>query len=152
MRERGGHVVNVLSAGAHFPSPRFGAYTASKAALSQLADVLAAEHLHENVRVTNAYLHWVRTPMMDATGKYEDTDAMTPEAAAELIVDGIADRKQHVARPTDTRRFALARVHPAGLTRILNVLYRIYADDPGQHPEVALDRVLLERFVPGRLL
>ncbi len=152
MRERGGHIVNVLSAGAHFPSPRFGAYTASKAALSQLGDVLAAEHLHENVRVTNAYLHWVRTPMMDATGKYEDTRAMTPEEATAMVLDGVLDRKQHVARGTDVRRFALARIHPSGLARILNVLYRIYADDPATHPELELDRQVLKRFVRGRLL
>ena len=152
MRERGGHIVNVLSAGAHFPSPRFGAYTASKAALSQLADVLATEHLHEDVRVTNAYLHWVRTPMMDATGKYEDTDAMSPADAVELILDGIANRKQHIGRPTDLRRFASAKLYPNGITRVVNLLYRIYSDDPNAHPEVSLDRMLLERFVKGRLM
>lgn len=148
MRKRGGHVINVLTAGAHMPSVRFGAYTASKAALSQLGDVLAAEHLHEGVRVTNAYLHWVRTPMMDA--KYDDVSAATPDEAAESILDGVADRKQHVMRAADMRRFALARMHPAGFSRIVNVLYRIYADDPETHSDLSLDRAILSRFVKER--
>ncbi|MCB9596387.1 MAG: SDR family oxidoreductase [Sandaracinaceae bacterium] len=152
MRERGGHIVNVLTAGAHMPSIKFGAYTSSKAALSQLGDVLAAEHLHEGIRVTNAYLHWVRTPMMGATGAYDDVPAASPDEAAASILDGMANRQQHVIRGEDQRRHTLARLHPAGLSRIMNLLSRIYADDPDAHPEVALDRTILKRFVKGRLV
>jgi len=103
-------------------------------------------------RVTNAYLSWVRTPMMGATGRYDDVPAMTPDEAAEMILDGIAHRKQHVMRTEDLRRFALARVHPSGFSRIVNVLYRIYADDPDDHPELALDRAILKKLVRGRLV
>jgi NAD(P)-dependent dehydrogenase (short-subunit alcohol dehydrogenase family) len=153
MRERkSGIVVNVLSAGAMMASPRFGAYTASKAALGQLSDTLAAEHLHEGIRVVNAYLSWVRTPMMDATGKYEETRAMTPDEAARWIARGIAEGTQHVLSSDVRRRFTFARLRPETVTRALNVLYRIYADDPAQHPELALDRAILERFVDGPLL
>ena len=42
--------------------------------------------------------------MMGATGAFEDTGAMTPEEAAGYIIDGIADRKQHIGRGTDLRR------------------------------------------------
>ncbi len=152
MREHGGVILNVLSAGARNPSPRFGAYTASKAALGQLGDTLAAEHLHENVRVVNAYLPWVRTPMMDATGKYEETRAMTPEKAARWMVEGIVTGEQHVLSGDVRRRFALSVLRPEGLTRIMNLLYRIYADDPSAYPELALDRAILSRFVKGRLM
>ncbi len=38
-------IANVLTAGAHMPSPRFGAYTTSKAALSQFGDTLMAESI-----------------------------------------------------------------------------------------------------------
>ncbi len=152
MRARGGHIVNVLTAGAHMPSVKFGAYTSSKAALSQLGDVIAAEHMHEGVRVLNAYLHWVRTPMMGATGAYDDVPAMTPETAAASILEAIAHRKQHLLRGEDRRRHTLARLHPSGLGRIMNVLSRIYADDPDAHPELALDRKILGRFVKGPLV
>lgn len=148
----GGVIVNVLSAGARNPAPQFGAYTASKAALGQLGDTLAAEHLHENVRVVNAYLPWVRTPMMDATGKYEGTRAMTPDEAARWMVEGIVTRKQHVLSGDVRRRFALLVLRPEAVTRIFNLVFRIYADDPTAHPELALDRSILQRFVKGRLL
>ena len=149
---REGTIVNVLSAGAGMASPRFGAYTASKAALGQLADTLAAEHLHEGVRVVNAYLGWVRTPMMDATGKYEKVDAMSPDDAARWIIEGVVQRRQLLATADVRRRFVLARVSTTALNRILNVLYRIYADDPDAHPELALDRAILGRFVKGRMM
>jgi NAD(P)-dependent dehydrogenase (short-subunit alcohol dehydrogenase family) len=145
-----GVVLNVLSAGARSPSPRFGAYTASKAALGQLGDTLAAEHLHDGVRVVNAWLPWVRTPMMDA--KYDDTRAMTPDRAARWMIEGIVTRKQHVLSSDVRRRFVFAAARPESLTRIMNVLYRIYADDPEAHPELALDRMILKRFVKGRLM
>ncbi len=147
-----GTIVNVLTAGAGMASPRFGAYTSSKAALGQLGDTLAAEHLHDGIRVVNAYLGWVRTPMMDATGKYEETDAMGPDEAARWIIAGIVNREQHLTTSDVRRRFVLARLRPETVNRVLNVLYRIYADDPDAHPELALDRAILGRFVKGRLM
>lgn len=152
VKQKQGTIVNVLTAGAGMASPRFGAYTASKAALGQLADTLAAEHLHDGIRVVNAYLGWVRTPMMDATGKYEETDAMSPDDAARWLVEGVVQRRQLLAKSDVRRRFVLARMRTETINRILNVLYRIYADDPEAHPELALDRAILGRFVKGRLL
>jgi NAD(P)-dependent dehydrogenase (short-subunit alcohol dehydrogenase family) len=147
-----GVIVNVLSAGARMASPRFGAYTSSKAALGQLGDTLAAEHLHDGIRVVNAFLPWVRTPMMTATGKYEEMRAMTPGDAARWIASGIVRHKQHVVSTDVRRRFVLAALRPEGLSRILNLVYRIYADDPDAYPELALDRTLLKRIVKDPLL
>ncbi len=45
-----------------------------------------------------------------------------------------------------------AKLRPEAITRLLNVLYRIYADDPTAHPELELDRQILKRFVKGRLM
>jgi NAD(P)-dependent dehydrogenase (short-subunit alcohol dehydrogenase family) len=153
MRERrAGHVVNVLSAGTHIPAPRFGAYSASKSALAQLGDSLAAELYDEGITVTNAYLGWVRTPMMEASGKYEDTQAMSPEAAAEWILEAVARRARRAVTAETTRRFVLHQLVPDTSARLLNVLYRIYADDPDAHPELAFDRTLAKRFIKGRLI
>ncbi len=150
--QRSGCVVNVLSAGANIPSPWFGAYTASKAALGQLGNTLAAEHAHEGIHVANVFLPWVRTPMMDATGAYEETDAMTPEAACDWILEGIVDKKRLVFDAEIQRRFVLGVVAPAFMVRITNVLSRIYADDPKQHPELDFDRAILKKFVKGRIM
>ncbi len=152
MREHGGVIVNVLSAGANLPSPRFGAYTASKAALGQLGNTLAAEHAHENIHVSNIFLPWVRTPMMDATGHYEETEAMTPDDACDWILEGIVDRKRLVFNTETQRRFVLAIVAPAFMVRAGNVVDRIYADDPNAHPELEMDRGVFKRFIKGRMI
>ena len=152
MRENGGTIVNVLSAGANLPSPRFGAYTASKAALGQLGNTLAAEHAHEGIHVSNIYLPWVRTPMMDATGRYEKTDAMTPDAACDWIFEGIVDRKRLVFNTETQRRFVWSIVAPAFMVRAGNVVDRIYADEPNEHPELEMDRTMFKWFIKGRMI
>lgn len=150
VERKSGCVVNILSAGAHMPSPRFGAYTASKAALSQLGDTLAAEHAADGIQVTQAYLHWVRTPMMDATGAFEDTRAATPESAALEVLDGVARGETKLMRGTDKRRFVLNHLAPRTLSRLVNLTYRIYDDDPDRHPELAFDRTLMKKLIKGR--
>lgn len=151
MRERrSGQIVNVLSAGARMPGPHFGPYTASKAALRQLGDTLASELAHENIFVTSAYLPFVRTPMMDATGKFDDTPAMTADDAAEWMLDATAERRVH-AIPTRARLGYLAQMMaPRAASRFMNVVSRIYADDPAQHAGFELDRMVASKFVRGR--
>lgn len=150
VERKSGAIVNVLSAGAHMPSPRFGAYTASKAALSQLGDTLAAEHAADGIRVTQAYLHFVRTPMMSATREFDDNEAMTPDAAARWILEGTTHGVAKLVRPTDLRRYVLNQVAPRTISRLVNVVYRLYADEHEGDPELAFDRSLARRFFAGR--
>ncbi|MEZ4426415.1 MAG: SDR family oxidoreductase, partial [Nannocystaceae bacterium] len=149
---RRGHIVNVLSAGVAMPAPRFGVYAASKAALGSLAGTLAAEHAHEGIFATDALLSWVRTPMMDATGKYKDTRAMTPDEAADVILDGVVRRARTVMTGDTRRRWILNALAPVHLTRLANLVYRLYADDPSEHPELALDRSMLAQLIKGKLI
>lgn len=151
MRGRGrGHVINILTSGLALPAPRFSAYTASKAALGQLTDTLASELLDEGVEFTGVYLPWVRTPMMDASGKYKRTRAMTPEAAAAWALESVVKRPRRVMDGDTRRRYVLNTLAPVAMTRLMNSLLRVYADDEDAHPEFAADRALLKRFVPGR--
>ncbi len=148
--DRAGHIVNILSAGAQMPSPRFGAYTASKAALAQLGDTLAAELLSENIHVTGVFLPWVRTPMIEATGRYKDLDAMSPQTAAGWIIEGIIHKRRRVIGGPFARRYLLHQTTPKMFSRVINLIYRIYADDPQEHPELELDRALAQRWFKGR--
>lgn len=153
MRERGeGHIVNVLTAGVALPTPNFSAYGGSKAALSHVTDTLAAEHLDAGIEFTGVYLPWVRTPMMDATGAFKETKAMTPAKAALWMLDGMIARRRHVITSEGKRRWVFNGLAPSTLTRIVNLVYRIDSDEPDKHPELALDRTLLKQFVKGRLM
>jgi NAD(P)-dependent dehydrogenase (short-subunit alcohol dehydrogenase family) len=151
-QQRFGHIINALTAGARVTSPRFGAYTASKAALGQLGATLEAELSHEGIRVTNAYIPWVRTPMMDATGKYADTPAMTPAEAAEWILQAAAEGRSDAITFRARQRFVAHVMAPRLIGRLANIAYRIYADDPAEHPDFAVDRALLGRILPGRMM
>lgn len=151
VERRRGHVVSVLTAGTHMPTPRFAAYVASKAALSAFTDTLSAEYLHEGVHATNVYLGWVKTPMMTATAKYKDMaddrqGVTSPDEAAAWILDGILARKRHIKSGTTTRRFALNQLSPAFMTRALSYVYRVYHDDADRFPELTVDRALFKRF------
>lgn len=153
MRARGsGHVVNVLTAGVALPTPRFSAYGASKAALGHLTDTMNAELMADGLNFTGVYLPWVRTPMMDKTGAFKDNRAMTPERAADWILEGVTQRKAHVIDSDARRRWALRAVAPQLLARITSAMFRVSADDPDAHPEFALDRTILGRFVKGKLM
>ena len=151
-KNKSGVIANVLTAGAHMPSPRFGAYTTSKAALSQFGDTLMAESIHEGIRVTSSYPYWVRTPMMDATGKYDEVRAMTPEDCAHSIVDGIVLRRQHVIDGRTRFRFMVNRMIPTGLARVMNLVFRVYDDDPESFPELTTDRAVAKQFIKTRLI
>jgi short-subunit dehydrogenase len=148
MRERrDGMIVNVLSAGTHMATPNFGVYTSSKAALSQFSNTLAAEHAHENIHVLCAYLPFVRTPMMGATGLFDETSAMTPGRAAEWMIEGIARRERMLAPKAFRSFYATNFFAPRQSTRILNVLYRIWSDTPSEFPELTLERAVLDKTV-----
>lgn len=147
---RGGHVVNVLTAGVAMASANFGVYGASKAALSHLTDTLAAELLAEDIHFTAAYPAFVRTPMMDSRVFDERTRAMTPDDCARWILDGVVRRQQRVIEFSTRRRWVLNALHPRGLTRVVSALLQVYGEDePG--PAFAVDRQVLKRFIKGKL-
>ena len=152
----GGHIVQVLTAGANMPSPRFGAYTASKAALGAFTDTLSAEYLHENIHTTSAYLSWVVTPMMTATEKYrekaEKEDVMTPDRAAEWIMDGVALKKRRLQSAEVARRFVWSVLFPTFMTRALSLVYQLYHDDRERFPQFEVDRAVFKRFFKTDLL
>lgn len=152
MRARGsGHIVNVLTAGVAMPTPLFGVYGASKAALAHLTDSMNAELVADGLCFTGVYLGWVRTPMMDATGLYKDTKAMTPEQAADWMLEGMARRQSHIMSGATRRRWIIRSLAPRTLSRIVHAVLKI-SDSSGENPEFAMDRALLQRFVKGRLI
>ncbi len=150
MRERGdGHVVNVLTAGVALPTPGFAAYASSKAALSHLTDTLAAELLEDGVRFSGIHLPWVRTDMMGE--RFADTRAMTPERAADWIVEAVVRRRAHVKDGHTTRRWIVNAVFPGFMTVMLSLMQKLYGD-PEKFPEYGADRAVMKSLFPGNLL
>ncbi|MDH3622591.1 MAG: SDR family oxidoreductase [Myxococcales bacterium] len=137
LRKRSGTISHVLSMGVLVPGPYFGAYLASKSALDAFGDSLAAELHHEGIHVSSVYLPLVKTEMAAPTEEFAGrVDAMTPDRAAIMILDGIVDRKRRVMTPPG-RFFALSnRLTPMATIRVLNLIRRTFpiGDTPSEFP------------------
>lgn len=91
LRAAGGHVIFVNAAPGLHGVPNWSAYTASKAALTELADSLREEEAPHGVRVTTIYPGGVRTEMLrrvrEQLGRpYDPAVTVLPETLASLVV------------------------------------------------------------------
>ncbi|WLI90725.1 SDR family oxidoreductase [Massilia sp. R2A-15] len=129
--QRSGHVVNISSIGVLTNAPRFSGYVASKAALEAWSYCAAAEYADLGVAFTTINMPLVRTPMIAPTKAYRDAPALTPDAAAGLVVQAIVNTPARIA--TDVGMFGLgmqlAAPHMAQI--IMNTAYRLSAEPEG---------------------
>lgn len=149
LRERGGHVSNVLTMGVLIPGPYFSAYLASKAALDSFGDSLAAELSHEDVSVSAIYLPLVATEMIAPTEEYKNrNDVMTTGEAAELVFDAVVDQRRR-QMPGPAPFYALAnRLSAGSTTRVLNLLSRIFPAN-GEASEFPLEKSFITKAIGG---
>ncbi|HEX2143272.1 MAG TPA: SDR family NAD(P)-dependent oxidoreductase [Glycomyces sp.] len=116
LRERGGAMVNISSDAATGPYATWGPYGATKAALDQLSNVLAAEE--------PAVAVWALDPgematgmLADAVGEADAAEADPPAVAAEAIVAMIGfrwctcDRGAPVSGRYSAREYARGHTH-----------------------------------------
>jgi len=129
MRERGhGQVINVSSAGVQIRTPRFSGYIASKAALEAFSDAAQAEALADGVRFTTISMPLVRTPMISPTPQYERMPTLTPDEAAQLVVEAVAGRPRRVVPPFAHVVAAVDRLSPETMDLVRNRVYRMFPD------------------------
>jgi NAD(P)-dependent dehydrogenase (short-subunit alcohol dehydrogenase family) len=158
MRERrSGHIVNVSSFGVQLGAPRFSAYVASKAALDAFSRILASEIHGDNVRVSTVYMPLVRTPMIEPTSFYKSVPALTPNQAAELISQAIANHPKRVSTRVGNFSELAYAVFPESVDAFVNTAYRLFPDSHAargdkEEPEEELSgpALLLARVVRGQ--
>ena len=98
MKQRGeGHIVNITSIGGQTYPPRFAAYVASKAALDAFSRCLAPEVKAEGIHITTCHMPLVRTPMIAPTGIYKNFPTISPDEAADMIVQALISRPHEVS-------------------------------------------------------
>ncbi len=82
-----GRIINISSVQAYLATPTYGAYTASKAALSQLTKVWAMELAPFNITVNALCPSYVDTPMMDmAIEKLSTTKRISEDEALDELL------------------------------------------------------------------
>lgn len=105
--QQGGHVVGISSISAYRGIPGSGAYSASKAALTNYLEALRIELANKNVAVTVVHPGFVKTDIAPGMEKYPFVAA--PEQVAREIADGIERRKKNLIVP----RFPWSLLLPA---------------------------------------
>jgi short-subunit dehydrogenase len=126
----GGHIVNISSIGVLTRAPRFSAYVASKAALDAFSDCAASEFIDNNVHFTTINMPLVRTPMIAPTKLYNSVPTLSPEQAADLVVEAIVDKPVRIATRLGVFGERLHAVAPKATQIILNTAFRMFPDSP----------------------
>ena len=121
MIERGdGHIINVATWGVLTEAPPlFGVYNASKAALSAVSRVIETEWARKGVHSTTLYYPLVATPMISPTKAYDGVPALSPQEAAQWMIDAAVHRPVRIAPRFGVGARALDLVAPGALNRLL---------------------------------
>ncbi|APV51048.1 short chain dehydrogenase [Betaproteobacteria bacterium GR16-43] len=123
-----GHIINISSIGVLTRAPRFSAYVSSKAALDAFADCAASEFIDNNVHFTTINMPLVRTPMIAPTKLYNHVPTLSPEQAADLVVEAIVYRPVRIATRLGIFGEILHAVAPKATQIILNTAFRMFPD------------------------
>jgi len=128
VQQKAGHVINISSIGVLTNAPRFSGYVASKAALEAWTRCAASEFSDLGIHFTTINMPLVRTPMITPTRLYANVPTLTPEDAADLIVEAIVSKPVSVT--TNLGRFGQV-VHaltPHIGQIIMNTSFRMFPD------------------------
>jgi NAD(P)-dependent dehydrogenase (short-subunit alcohol dehydrogenase family) len=128
--QKRGHIINISSIGVLSNAPRFSAYVASKSALDSFSACAASEFLDKGIHFTTINMPLVRTPMIAPTKMYESVPTLSPEQAADLVVEAIVYKPVRIA--TRLGIFgAICHAAAPKLTQILlNTAFNMFPDSP----------------------
>jgi NAD(P)-dependent dehydrogenase (short-subunit alcohol dehydrogenase family) len=124
----GGHIINISSIGVLTRAPRFSAYVASKAALDAFSDCAASEFIDNHVHFTTINMPLVKTPMIAPTKLYNHVPTLTPEQAADLVVEAIVYKPVRIATRLGIFGEILHAVAPKASQILLNTAFRMFPD------------------------
>lgn len=132
--QRAGQVINISSIGVLTSVPRFSGYVASKAALEAWSYCAAAEFSDLGIAFTTINMPLVRTPMIAPSKVYRDAPAITPEQAAELVVEAIINQPARIATNVGMLGLGMHATAPHLSQIIMNSAYRLSAAAEASEP------------------
>ncbi|MBX3674150.1 MAG: SDR family oxidoreductase [Burkholderiales bacterium] len=128
MKQNRGQIINISSIGVLTQAPRFSAYVASKAALDAFTGCAASEFNDNNIAFTTINMPLVKTPMIAPTKLYNHVPTLTPEQAADLVVEAIVYKPVRIATRLGVFGALLHAVAPKATQIILNTAFRMFPD------------------------
>jgi NAD(P)-dependent dehydrogenase (short-subunit alcohol dehydrogenase family) len=148
-----GHVINISSLSVLANAPRFSGYVASKAALEAWSRCAASEFLDQGIHFTTISMPLVRTAMIAPTKLYDDAPTLSPEEAAELIVDAIIRRPDRIATRLGHFASALDSLLPRLGHIVMNTAFRMFPDSTDPHGTTAAaptpDQLAIRQLLHG---
>ena len=123
-----GHIINISSIGVLTNSPRFSAYVASKAALDAFSRCAQAEYSDNGVSFTTINMPLVKTPMIAPTKMYESVPTLSPEEAADIVVEAIIERPVRIATRLGTFAQVFYALAPRVYEIVMNTAFRLFPD------------------------
>ena len=136
-----GHIINMSSISALTPSPRFSAYVASKSALDAWTRAAAVEYSDRNVRFTTINMPLVRTPMISATSIYDSMPVLSPDEAADMVVDAVINKPKRIATQMGVFLQVMTAVAPKFSEVLMNTVFRMFGDSAAAKGEKQAEKL-----------
>ncbi|MCC7041793.1 MAG: SDR family oxidoreductase [Burkholderiales bacterium] len=128
LEQKQGQIINISSIGVLSNAPRFSAYVASKSALDSFAACAASELADKNIHFTTINMPLVRTPMIAPTKMYENVPTLSPEEAADLVVEAIVRRSVRIATRLGIFGAVCHAIAPKLTQILLNTAFHMFPD------------------------
>lgn len=150
-----GHVVNISSIGVLTNAPRFSAYVASKAALDAWTRCAASEFADTGVTFTTINMPLVRTPMIAPTKIYNNVPTLSPEQAADMIVQACTAKPVRIATRLGILGEVLHALAPRVAQIVMNTSFRMFPDsaaakgDKSAKPQLSPEAAALQHMMQG---
>jgi thioester reductase-like protein len=130
IEQKHGHIINISSIGVLSNAPRFSAYVASKSALDSFAACAASEFIDKGINFTTINMPLVRTPMIAPTKMYENVPTLSPEQAANLVVEAIVYKPVRIATRLGIFGAVAHAIAPRLTQILLNTAFNMFPDSP----------------------
>ena len=128
LEQKSGHIINISSIGVLSNAPRFSAYVASKSAMDAFSACAASEFLDRGINFTTINMPLVRTPMIAPTKMYENVPTLSPEEAADLVVEAIVYKPVRIATRLGVFGAVAHAVAPKLTQILLNTAFNMFPD------------------------
>jgi short-subunit dehydrogenase len=150
MRQQGsGHIINISTIGLQMNTPRFSAYVASKAALDAFSRSIGPEVIDDGVHITTVYMPLVRTPMIAPTKIYDRFPTLSPDDAANMIVDAIRKRPKRIATTLGNLGQLSYAVVPGAQDLVVNRAYKLFPEGGSEQEQETAEQRAFARATRG---
>ncbi len=159
LERRRGHIINISSIGVLTNAPRFSAYVASKAALDAFSRCAAAEFSDRNVKFTTINMPLVKTPMIGPTKIYDSVPTLTPDEAADMVLDAMINKPKRIATRLGVFAQVVNALAPRASEIIMNTGFKMFPDsaaargdkeaDKGKNAAISSEQVAFAALLRG---